>query len=269
METMETAYNETAAVTPAATRNNGFMAVSYKLMSENRRGILRATLAYLGLWLALGLIWGFFSMNSETAIWSSYAVAWHLACWVFASMMFADMKTRQGRLSVLMTPASASAKFWPRVIATYFGTILIMVAGYLCEELGRFLGDLIMQNHNMRFAIPEISAFSDSEKGGIWLLIASYLLWQSTYFYGAILWPKASFVKTSAALICLTLVLSLAGGIFVSYLHFNGYRFKLLVSEDALIWIITSVMLLLSALLIWLAYHRFSRSSLLYGLRQK
>ncbi len=267
---METTYNDTAISYDVAKPCNGFWNISHKLLIEHRRGILRAVLAYWGFWVALGIIWGFAALNNHQVIWACYAMIGSFSCLAFASMTFQDMKTSEGRLSVLMTPASAAAKFWPRAIAAYLGAAIIMIIGYLCEETGRVLGDLIMRNHAVEFTLPTSTYLPGAENYQVYLmLVASAVLWQSIYFYGAILWPKSSFIKTSGFLVCLGLVLSMAGGFIISSVYFHDYKIELLVSEEALVWIILSVTIAISGLLIWMSYRRFKNSTLIYGLRQK
>lgn len=185
----------------------------------------------------------------------------------FASMMFSDMKTKEGRLSVLMMPATSAAKFWPRVIAASFGTIIVMLMGIFCEEIGRFLGNLIMRYDSFEFvSIPENFI---GDKYSISMSVAGALMQLSIYFYGAILWPKSSFIKTTGVLVCISMLVSSIGGVIIGSILYNGYRFELLVSEETLFWIVFLIVIAVSVLLVWLAYRRFKNSTLMYGLRQK
>lgn len=262
---METTY-ETAAA-PKAARNNGFWVISRKMISEHRRGILSATMTYLGLWIAIGMLWGIVDMNHSDSVLMFYILIGGIGAVVFSSMMFADMKTKEGRLSVLMMPATAAAKFWPRVIAGFLGTAVVMVVGLFCEELGRLLGHLIMRYDNFELvSLPENFVDDGYE---IAICAAGGLLQLSIYFYGAILWPKYSFIKTTSVMVCVTMLVSTIGGLIISSVLLHGYRFELLVSEEALFWIVFSIVVAISAALIWLSYRRFKNSTLMYGLRQK
>lgn len=265
---METTYNN--ATSSAATHTgNGFWAISRKMLSEHRRGILSATLAYLGLWIAVGLFWGIVGLYDSETIILFYLLIGSIGALAFASMMFSDMKTKEGRLAVLMLPATTAAKFWPRVIAASLGTIVVMIAGIFCEEIGRLLGNLIMRRHNDFFEFVSIPENFIDDTYSITMLIAVALMQLSIYFYGAILWPKSSFIKTTVVLVCVSMLISTVGGIIISSILYHGYRFELLVSENTLFWIVFSVVIAISALFIWLAYRRFKSSTLMYGLRQK
>lgn len=265
---METTYNN-AATTAAVHTGNGFWAISRKMLSEHRHGILRTTLAYLGLWLAIGMFWGMIGLYDSETIILFYFLIGSIGGLVFASMMFSDMKAKEGRLAVLMLPATTAAKFWPRVIAAFFGTMVVMVVGIFCEEIGRFLGNLIMRRQNDFFEFVSIPENFIDDTYSITMFVAVALMQLSVYFYGAILWPKSSFIKTTGVLVCISMLVSTVGGVIIGSILYHGYRFELLVSENTLFWIVFSVVIAISALFIWLAYRRFKNSTLMYGLRQK
>lgn len=111
-------------------RRNTFLLAMRHDFIENRKGLL----------LGLGVVWGIYFLfgallgyngrgggDSELVACLFFAVAF--SC-IGASLAFSNMKTKEGRISTLMLPATAAEKFLVRWIAFVPVLFLVLVAVY-------------------------------------------------------------------------------------------------------------------------------------------
>lgn len=191
-------------------------------LSENRRFLLLCAGTMLGASLIISLFSllvfnysadYYYTKHMDPAI--EYMVIWYaIALFVFgcvgASMMFSDLRTRQGRIHLLMMPANSSEKFISRGIIF---VILLPIIFYLCMCVGESLRCLIESviigdNKNTAPVTPlyaifwhrEIMAYYISETHPVLftaMWVVGYFLVQSFFVLGSVIWPKASFLKST------------------------------------------------------------------------
>lgn len=239
------------------TRNNRFIRVCRKMLTENRKTIMIMTGGYLGIFLIIGLWSGYLGTTPGSGGVFFYIMTAGLACAVMASKMFFDMTTKEGRTAVLMLPASAADKFLPRLIFVLPVMLIIVVLGYLV-----FNGSMILAaGLTSGYWAPVFNPFAhmnNSDWNAVWMLTAGFLFNESLFIYGSVAWPRKSFLKTIGIFIVIQTLLS-SGVILFQYaglrLHIND--------EQAFMLLTTGIVTLISAIIVYLSYIRFKRSTIL------
>ena len=89
-----------------------------KLLIEQKKTLLIMAGSYLGFCAILGLWGGFMGAFPSNDNFVLYILLSGLACALVASKMFFDMVNKEGRTALFMSPATASDKFLPRLIAS-------------------------------------------------------------------------------------------------------------------------------------------------------
>lgn len=240
-----------------------------KLLVDNRRQYLVGMGAYLGFWLVFGLIAGLFTSQGGDGESVTYGIISTLFASRIASISFSDMCRNQDRLAILMQPASVAAKLWPRFLICTVAIAVLIFVGYCTLEAGRIISFNLMYHQPTPFSWPTVVEYDGSYLIG-WLIVTNFLLFnQAVFFFGGILWPKASAIKTLA--VCMAfLTLLIGGAASLQYILLShDYIIVPAVSENTFMWILNGVMLSFTILLLWLAYRRFKTSTILYGLIQK
>lgn len=245
------------------------LATCRKMFYDNRKKMTVGLSAYMGFWFVIGLLYGTFGAGGSTGPWEFYAFVASVAVMVICSLSFHDMRTKEGRLTTLMMPANVHTKFWPRFAMAFLGSWIIVVIGYLVMNLGRLIGCAIIQHELIEFGLPQITFLGvASDSLDNFFIIVTILTTQAIYFFGAILWPRLSFVKTTAVLMGIQTVFILIAIATVSVLVRNDYDIECIYSHDTNIWIAINVMIVLSVALIWMSYRRFRKSSVIYGMHK-
>ncbi len=253
----------------AQTAYPGIKGTSLKMLVDKKRSLLIGSLAYLGFCMCLGLIFGLFGSqggDSESVLYGMFSTLFGS---LVAAMSFTDMRRTDDRLATLMQPATAAAKFWPRFILATVGVAVMIFIGYCALEAGRVLTILLMYSESSPFRWPDMIIYGDSHLLG-WLIIANNVLFnQCLFFFGGILWPRVSLIKTMAVWVGFWTLLIIGFSIFYYILHKHGYTIVPTITEDQFTWIFSIVTLACSVLLVWLSYRRLVGSTILYGLRQR
>lgn len=244
---------------------NNLGIVIRKLFCDNRRTFIISISVILGFWLALGMIGGLFRNTGSMLM--GYLMFAPVGCVAYASMAFSDMKSKEGRLSLLMTPASAWEKFLPRLLNTFFMTLLLLVAGYVLMELGRMATYFMVTGIGSGFSFPWKVLFGPTEKF-IVLYFGSVVMTVAMFFYGAILWPKHSFLKTGGVIIAWNMFCSTVLALTLTKLELKFYNWDFQIEEIVFLWLMFGVQMTLTLLFYWLAYRRLKRSTILYRLKQ-
>lgn len=235
-----------------------FMALARKQFCENKKALMMRTLIFWGAWMGIGLINGLFSSGDPHAVIGMY-IGFGIITWiVVASMVFSSMKSKGGRLNTLMTPASNADKYWVAFFSVFVGGFLLIAIAYPMIEIGRNIGSLIMFHEFAGFYWPKDELFSSSGNAIVRnAVMMSFIL--STYFFGAIKWPRLSFLKTSGIWVALIFVCAVLIGMSVSYLFTHGYEVEWLVSHTVRFWIIISTVFAGTVLFCWLTYYTFKK----------
>lgn len=252
-------------------RRNTFLLAMRHDFIENRKGLL----------LGLGVVWGIYFLfgallgyngrgggDSELVACLFFAVAF--SC-IGASLAFSNMKTKEGRISTLMLPATAAEKFLVRWIAFVPVLFLVLVAGiYICD-MARILLCWICNHRwlvNGRYMhLINLGAIVDgidpTLKYGALFMFVSYFFNQAVYFFGAILWPKLSFIKTFAA--CWVLQ-TIFGFILVFVNRTFYYPISWDISADAFFIGLSVIFGLITLGLYYISFLLFKRSQVVYRL---
>ena len=161
-----------------------------------------------------------------------------LSLCIAASMMFPQFRTKQGRLSVFMLPATNAEKYAEQIFTNIFCFALMFVACVIAAEGIRmvvapwmwgdveapFVANLGSYVDHFSITIPkEAVAFTQAfaEVGitpglFIGLIVAGNLCSLGVFTLGAMLWPKYSFIKTYVAIYILQIAFSILGVIAAS-----------------------------------------------------
>lgn len=239
-------------------KNTFLITLRKYLTEESRRGLMLA-LVMIGVPALFGIWTGFLegSYNSPFLILYSFLefVAWML----IVSRSFAELKTTQGRIALLMTPSRVIDIYLVRILTMTLAGIVLYFAGWLALCGGNILSRGICYSD---WSIPILfdydGLFGDTIS---WLILASIgLFGAASYLLGAIEWPKWSFLKTSGFLMALNFLISIVGVFFLSiFLHHQESDIYL----DASLWIVISIIFAADILLLALAYFRLKRKTVI------
>lgn len=237
-----------------------FMKLAKKMFIENRKTLLMLCGGYLGALAVVGIWSGFNEVYSSSTTIIIYYVFAALMCSVVASLMFHDFTTKEGRINALMTPASRPGKFWLRLIAVLPGSMLLAFAGYYV--LAGFMNLTAGITHDVWMPVYSASAFVKWIGGkSIWMSLASFILSEGMFIFGAIAWPRKSFLKTllvqaGIGFVCSTLMVFAA--------RFIIHNYTVIVNDpEMLLWIATIVTALIGMALIYAAYVLFKRKTII------
>lgn len=268
-----------------------FVNLCRKDMVENwRANVLRMVLMY-GV-MAVIMIWGGASMYTSCAygIRGSEDPAWDFLLVLFmwglfgfgslsASFTMEKMKSKTGRLSALMTPATPFEKFFSR---WFVSTIVFLVVFLIAYKLADYTRVLI---YSLKY--PEIGQIAATPLGRLLkpdsltedvsgyyffpsinillLCISLYFFVQSLFVLGSSVWPKNAFLKTFAAGIVIVIIYVLVA-IGLSNLLFDGGRsfyFSRDFSEELIANIVTSLAVIMTLVNWTIAYFRFKESEII------
>jgi len=134
---------------------------------------------------------------------------------IAASLMFAQMRTKQGKVSLFTLPATTAEKYAEQVFVyiigfavLYFGSIEIgelvrcQVAPLLWGDMdgtfdtGKYINHFALSNFNF-------DSYSNGELAAVgskfcWFMFFSFLFELGYFSLGAVLWPKYSYIKAYA-----------------------------------------------------------------------
>lgn len=240
---------------------NNFIKLVRKTYIFNRKAVLLTAGAVLLGCILLGASMGLLGVGGGKAEVICFGLMFLLIATVVASMAFADFKTKTGKISTLMTPATAFEKFAVRWIAVVPLLALLLVAGFYVGDVSRIIANRFSQFYvesPSYIRIVDVSAvitsiFVSYKTLAICGFLTYYFFWQSIYFLGGILWPKLSFIKTFAVNQVASLVLlPVINNLDVNFSHVDLY--------EALAWI-EVLTALLTIGIYWLTYHLMKRNT--------
>lgn len=235
-----------------------------KTILDLKTSILVGISAYIGFWLVIGLIVGLFVGGGGDGEIGIYNIVALLTCNAMAAGIFGDMKTKEGRINVLMQPASAAEKFWARILLGFIGPVIIVIIGFFILESARIIGTAIATKEWVEMIYPNHMSFCNSAYD-ILIFISGFLALQSYYFFGGILWPKVSFLKSLAVLTLIQIVLI---SVLIFILKHCTHLCYVDLSNAAIFWCMISFNILVLLLFGYLSYRRLKRATVVYGLRQ-
>ena len=124
-----------------------------KYLVENKKMITYYLCGFILLCIGIGLWFGYLGVASESElIW--YVVLGTIGLYVLASLMFSQLKSKQGIINSIMTPATVQAKFWPRLLTVIPVGGLLVFGGFYVTDLFRVLMIKISTDIWVNFADP-------------------------------------------------------------------------------------------------------------------
>lgn len=235
--------------------NNRYAMIYNKLWIENQKSLSIILGGYFGACIIFGILFGISGSIPNVTNFGVYIFLSGLAISLATARLFTEFTSKEGKISMLMLPASASSKFLTRFIALIVCSAIFCVAGYFVFQLS----DMI--SFQMRFdGWPAFyNPFEDwtyYKTQALFLLIALFMFTESIFIYGAVVYPKKSFLKTIGVLaligICLVLLITWTIKAFVSneiYLEVTD--------ENAFTWSVIAITALISIAITWGAYYKF------------
>lgn len=147
---------------------------------------------------------------------------------VYASTAFSKLSTRSGRISMISLPANSSEKFlayW--FIHTIVFLVLFAAAIEFADALRVAILKLVYPYSNSIHFI-KLSNFLNNNPLPV---ITFYLMYQSFFLLGSIVWPRFSFLKTYAALTIIGGIYLLTAIFFVPVTGHNGLVYVIRMNE--------------------------------------
>lgn len=238
---------------------------------QNKKALLLGMISIWGLYIFIGFWRGWNGAVEETGEMITFSIMAMIISIVAASMTFSNMKTKEQRIFNLMIPASMESKFMTRWIAVVPMLFIVLLIGFYLGSFTR-IGTRLMicpdtdpDSYLMKVINPFYFYTGHGDEDGALIFCLSfgvYFFYQSLYLLGAIMWPKLSFLKTFATIYVLQTVL---GIIFLS--SYNSQ--SLIVSHKTVIpslWVLASVMAMLTLLCYYLSYRKYKASQVVYKL---
>lgn len=234
---------------------------------ENRKTLIFELAVAWGACILLGGFLGFFGRGGGISEVIAFYLIIQLMGFIFGSMIFSDMKNKKLRISTLMLPAAVSEKFLMKWLIVVPGMLIIGITGFFLGDFTRILVAWLCDERTSSTSYYDIvNPFMILGPDSFTLVIfafASYLLGQSIYIFGGILWPKLSFLKTFAALYCLEIVF----GILLLWFHRASINISWHIeNENNFLVCLISIEFIFTIFFYWLTYKRFKNSEVIYRL---
>lgn len=171
------------------------------------------------------------------AIFATFPIYWlfSFALCIAASMMFPQLRTKQGRVSLFMLPATNSEKYLEQIFTNIICFALMFLACiYAAEGIRMLVAPWVWSGSNPvlatdagnyidHFAIiyPKEAIMVREALASVgmtpdlfaWVMIAGILCNLGVFSLGAVLWPKYSFIKTYVAIYVVETALLIVGTI--------------------------------------------------------
>lgn len=241
----------------AVSANSHFIMVCKKMLIEQRKTLLLLTAGFLGLCAIFGLWFGFLGLQVRSEGLILYIMFGGLACALVASKMFFELTSKEGRISLLMIPASPAEKFFPRLIAILPGMILLVIIGYFV--LG--YSNILMIGINSEVWVPLYNPFNGMTRNdwiGSALLFSTFLFGESVFVFGSVAWPRKSFIKTCGIFALFQIVLSLSVAWIIRLIIAKNIHLEIL-DAKATPWIISGVITCVAIAIFYAAFAKLKR----------
>lgn len=253
---------------------SNFVLTARREIIENRKGLLIGIGSCWGLCMLLGGFLGMFNMGGGAKEVFFFLFLFSIISGIAGSLTFANMKTKVGRISTLLLPSTAFDKFLVRWLAIVPGLLVLFIVGFYIGDVTRIVVSWINDGEmgSNYYRITNIwtiirHAFGDSNISLLLstLIVCGYFFSQALYIFGAILWPKLSYIKTLLVLWALQMVISSLAMLIMKII---GFSFWSLEESQVIIflWTVAIVLILLTLGLYYLTYLRFKSSQVVYKL---
>ena len=253
----------------SAINTSSFLLLVKKELIDNRKALLLGVGALWICCILIGALLGFNGRGGGEGEVMIFAFMFGAFGCIAASVAFSDMKSKVGRISAIMLPATAFEKFivrWIAVVPILFG---LMIAGFYIGDLTRIFVSWVAD-------VPIPYGTSYHHITNPWtalyfhngmlnaIMITGYLSLQAPFFFGAILWPKLSLIKTIAALWIIQIII----GIFMVTIPWSSMLYHIYdntwAAKVQTTILVTNIIISLG--FYFLTYWRFKRSQVTYKL---
>lgn len=250
-----------------------FVDVCRKDMAENWKNYaLRIAMMY-GV-LAIVLVWnGYYVYKNGWQDINLGPFVFMFGLWGFgllsASFTMEKLKSKTGRLSALMLPATPFEKYFSR---WFIFTVLFLVVFLFVFRMADCTKALIysaIYPENTSVGVISLARLFQGEVYNrnnpefLSMIIAAYFFFQSCFVLGSSIWPKNSFIKTMAAGVVIFGFYFLSVAWVVKYVVSGGFSNAPHISNETAINIFCAVAIAF-ALLNWvIAYFRFKESEII------
>lgn len=229
---------------------------------ESMRTTLMTAGVVLGVSFGLGIWFGIFNTPCESGMFFMYNICtWFLWCYLVSSL-FGTLKTKEGRIAMLMSPAPAISTYLIRLVIAFIGIPILIYAGYWMLWSADAITIKIIYDYwpdNTIFKLQNI--YSGDSVIGTNLSLATQILILSAYFFGGVVWPRKSFLKTSGILIILSVIFSILATIAVKYILHTQIKFGDTTGK-IIVWSMIAVEYAVSLVLIISAYYKLKKMTL-------
>lgn len=253
---------DTINTSVATGSTNRFCMTARKMLIENRKTLLIAVGGYLGAMIAIGFWFGWMGMTPSASAFTVYFLIAGLSCSVAASLMFSDMKTKEGRIAVLMSPARACDKFWVRMLAVLPGMFILAIAGWYAYSLAIKVSYGIFEDIWLPLFNPLTLLMGPQKELAFCSFLGVFMFNESLFILGAILWPRKSFLKTLLLQAIISMLFSTVTMLVALLIEKGSYNVEVM-NGEALGWIFVAISWIVDAAIIYLAWRRFKRCSIL------
>lgn len=253
-----------------------------KYLNDNKKSLILKLLVMYGTLIVMTLFAGWNNMYFYRQTSPGHDVTWiHLfpmlvmlvlafGC-LAASVMFEDLKSKESRISMLMTPATTLEKYLSRWILYIVGFPILFIIGFYLADAVRCVVFRILIPDNTSIALFNINSYFDKINmperfHPILFCVFILLSIQSFFVLGSVVWQPLSFFKTFGSLFILMQVYVLSSIWLTDSLMEPGMFYGMEKSDDNLTLVILGFysFMILTCLINWtLAYFRLKEAEII------
>lgn len=229
--------------------------------TEYKKQLLLILCALWGTSAAMGALLGFNHSGGGITELIMFSVFYTIFALVVASAAFPELKEKTGRISYIMTPASASDKFVTRLIVVVPLVAIAVIIAYYIGDIARILTAMLFHNDggpgsNYRHIVDPFMLVRNLGWEETLSSIIGFLFIQGIFFVGSVYWPRYSFFKTVLIIIAFQIaVLSLFSIVAVNDIGFLDTLDNISVG----LWAYYVPVTILTAGCYYLVYHKIKR----------
>ena len=202
------------------------------LIEQSKANIMRLVVLFgslIVLAILIGFAQGYFldREDFDTAIpaeQAAFAIMLFILGSIYVSTAFNNLIPKTGRISMLSLPANSSEKF----LAHWIVYIAMFLVAYFCAiwvaDWSRYILMKIIYGNCTYIQLMRWSNIFNSEGS---VTIAIFLMYQSFFLLGSIVWPRYSFIKTYFALAILGSLYTLVAGGSIYFLMPIKYHYNI------------------------------------------
>lgn len=240
---------------------SNFGIIVKKLFIEQKKTLTILCASYLGACVLFGIWCGYLGNAPTNDNFVIYMLLSGFVLAIAASKMFFDMSTKEDRISLLMTPGSAAGKYWPRFLAVLPGMLVLVAAGYLLYGYSDLLALGIMQD--LWLSLPNPFGYVNGDfDSTIGIIVAIFLFNESIFMYGAVAWPKRSFIKSLGIFVIIQIGLTMIATAIIKTMVNSDISIEI-VDPQAFCWIVAGFISVIAAGIMYAGFRKFKTSTVI------